>query len=217
MKYDCDLIRDVAGLHKDELLSEASRRIVAEHLRECPDCRSYYEEFNREPAFLTMPQCDGEVRDAAGRIKKYRRGQLACFGSFAAVMLALLLPWTGVPGISEVPGVSMVFRGQPLGFAGALLLILGIWFPFKTPIARRWCGWCGWGALLGAEIWRFLTGPVGYTVGVDFWGIFSLDIPSFGEMDLLCSLESVHSGFYLSVAATVLLGVCFHRLAKISG
>ena len=39
MKYDCDVIRDLLPLYADGVCSEGSRRMVEEHLRECPDCR----------------------------------------------------------------------------------------------------------------------------------------------------------------------------------
>ena len=52
MKYLCDVIRDLLPLYVDEVCSEKSSEIVREHLLECDDCRSYYEE-------LTEPmKCD---------------------------------------------------------------------------------------------------------------------------------------------------------------
>ena len=38
MKYPCDVIRDLLPLYADEACSQDSRRIVNEHLGECPDC-----------------------------------------------------------------------------------------------------------------------------------------------------------------------------------
>ena len=38
MKNPCDLIRDLLPLYADDACSETSRKIVEEHLEECPDC-----------------------------------------------------------------------------------------------------------------------------------------------------------------------------------
>ena len=46
MKYNCDLISDLLPLYKDEICSEASRKIVEEHLAECPDCKKMLNSLN---------------------------------------------------------------------------------------------------------------------------------------------------------------------------
>ncbi len=38
MKVHCDVIRDLLPLYADEACSEESRRMVDDHLQECPDC-----------------------------------------------------------------------------------------------------------------------------------------------------------------------------------
>lgn len=39
MKYNCDLISDLLPLYKDDICSGATKKIVEEHLAECPECR----------------------------------------------------------------------------------------------------------------------------------------------------------------------------------
>lgn len=39
MKYNCDLISDLLPLYKDDICSEATKKIVEEHLAECTECR----------------------------------------------------------------------------------------------------------------------------------------------------------------------------------
>ena len=46
MKYNCDLISDLLPLYKDEICSEASRKIIEEHLAECPDCKKMLNSLN---------------------------------------------------------------------------------------------------------------------------------------------------------------------------
>ena len=46
MKYNCDLISDLLPLYKDEICSEASRKIIEEHLAECPNCKKMLSSLN---------------------------------------------------------------------------------------------------------------------------------------------------------------------------
>ena len=43
MKTDCDVIRDLLPLYADDVCSGASRQIIDEHLKECPDCSAVLE------------------------------------------------------------------------------------------------------------------------------------------------------------------------------
>lgn len=39
MKYECDLVQDLLPLYQDEVCSDASKKIVEEHLKECESCK----------------------------------------------------------------------------------------------------------------------------------------------------------------------------------
>ena len=43
MKTHCDIIRDLLPLYADDACSDESRRLVDEHLQECPDCTNVLE------------------------------------------------------------------------------------------------------------------------------------------------------------------------------
>lgn len=43
MKLDCDVIRDLLPLYMDNVCSEKSKKIVEEHLSDCLDCKSFYD------------------------------------------------------------------------------------------------------------------------------------------------------------------------------
>ena len=43
MKYECDMVRDLLPLYQDSVCSEASRKIVEEHLQECSTCQQMAE------------------------------------------------------------------------------------------------------------------------------------------------------------------------------
>ena len=45
---ECDVIRDLIPLYKEDLLSDASNKLVENHLKTCNDCMNYYKEINNE-------------------------------------------------------------------------------------------------------------------------------------------------------------------------
>lgn len=48
MKISCNIIEDLLPLYVDDMVSEDSRQLVEEHLKECPSCRKMQEEMMRE-------------------------------------------------------------------------------------------------------------------------------------------------------------------------
>ena len=48
MKITCNIIEDLLPLYVDDMVSEDSRKLVEEHLKECPACRKMQEEMMRE-------------------------------------------------------------------------------------------------------------------------------------------------------------------------
>ena len=48
MKISCNIIEDLLPLYVDDMVSEDSRQLVEEHLKECPACRKMQEEMKRE-------------------------------------------------------------------------------------------------------------------------------------------------------------------------
>lgn len=42
MNWKCELVMDLAPLYYDGVASRVSKRLVKKHLRECPQCRTYY-------------------------------------------------------------------------------------------------------------------------------------------------------------------------------
>lgn len=48
MKMSCNIIEDLLPLYVDDMVSEDSRKLVEEHLKECPVCRKMQEEMVKE-------------------------------------------------------------------------------------------------------------------------------------------------------------------------
>ena len=46
MKYNCDLISDLLPLYKDDICSDTTKKIVEEHIAECPDCKKILNSLN---------------------------------------------------------------------------------------------------------------------------------------------------------------------------
>ena len=48
MKISCNVIEDLMPLYVDDGVSEDSRQLVEEHLRDCPSCRKMLEEIKKD-------------------------------------------------------------------------------------------------------------------------------------------------------------------------
>ncbi len=63
----CELVRDLLPLYTEGDLSPESSEIVKEHLEECADCRSLYEQMEKP---INLPQETAQVTAPINRIKK---------------------------------------------------------------------------------------------------------------------------------------------------
>ena len=50
MKKECEIVRDILPLYVDGVCSDASREIIVDHLKECPDCSAYLEQIRASEA-----------------------------------------------------------------------------------------------------------------------------------------------------------------------
>lgn len=96
MNWKCDVVTDLAPLYHDGLASKASRKLVKEHLRECPECRKNYKKYSPvEGVKMDMPISDAE--DFVFLAKQMRRRRLLAWGGFlsyvSATLVALALYW----------------------------------------------------------------------------------------------------------------------------
>lgn len=96
MNWKCDVVTDLAPLYHDGLASKASRKLVKEHLRECPECRKNYKKYSPvEGVKMDMPISNAE--DFVLLAKQMRRRRLLAWGGFlsyvSATLVALALYW----------------------------------------------------------------------------------------------------------------------------
>ena len=95
MSWKCEIVTDLAPLYHDKEASKASRKLVKEHLRECPECRAYYKKYRPvETMAAEEPVSDGVENFVLLAKKMRRRRQLLWLGFlfyFAGTMWALVL------------------------------------------------------------------------------------------------------------------------------
>ncbi|MBR5684017.1 MAG: zf-HC2 domain-containing protein [Ruminococcus sp.] len=79
MKYDHEIIRDLMPLCIDGIASEKSRKAVEEHLAECAECKSEWEQMkgNIQPCEnIPLPEDTAKYTATAKRVRKHHRWML---------------------------------------------------------------------------------------------------------------------------------------------
>ncbi|MBQ9111786.1 MAG: zf-HC2 domain-containing protein [Oscillospiraceae bacterium] len=57
MNMTCKLVRDLAELYQENIVSRESAQAIREHLKDCPECRRYYRDYDAvEAAKVAVPQ-----------------------------------------------------------------------------------------------------------------------------------------------------------------
>lgn len=92
MKMSCNIIEDLLPLYVDDMVSEDSRKLVEEHLKECPSCWKMQEEMvkeNRLSAAGNRSNSEKTNKTEAEPLKKIRRRIRK--KRIASVILAVIL------------------------------------------------------------------------------------------------------------------------------
>lgn len=86
MSWKCDIVTDLAPLYHDKEASKASRKLVQEHLRECPACRANYRKYRPVQNLASDMPFSGNVENFAMLAKRMRtRRLLLSLGFFSYV------------------------------------------------------------------------------------------------------------------------------------
>ena len=95
MKISCNIIEDLLPLYVDDMVSEDSRQLVEEHLKECTTCQKMMEEMKKENSLGHGKEglADAE-RKAIEPLKKIRR-KIRRKRIAAVLMAAVLVAATG--------------------------------------------------------------------------------------------------------------------------
>ena len=92
MKISCNIIEDLLPLYADDMVSEDSRQLIEEHLKECPSCRKMWEEIMKENHLATVSRENRSVqinKTEAEPLRKIR--QKIRKKRIASVLLAVVL------------------------------------------------------------------------------------------------------------------------------
>ena len=91
MNWKCEIVTDLAPLYHDREASKASRKLVKEHLRECPECRAYYRKYRPVEDFVAEMPASDPVENFAVLAKKMRRRRLLHWGGFLSYVSATIV------------------------------------------------------------------------------------------------------------------------------
>ncbi len=126
MKYNCDLISDLLPLYKDDICSETSRKIVEEHLAECPDCKKILNSLNDITIDEKIIKEKEEVINTQARFFK-RKSALA--GSIIALIFAIPILVCLIVNLATGSGLTWFF----IVLAGILVAASLIVVPLMVP------------------------------------------------------------------------------------
>lgn len=90
MSWKCDIVTDLAPLYHDKEASEASRKLVREHLRECPECRAYYKRYRPVENLAADMPFPGNVENFTVLAKKMRTRRLLLGVGFFSYVCATI-------------------------------------------------------------------------------------------------------------------------------
>ena len=65
MKRECSLIRDLLPLYVEQMVSEESKKIIEEHLAQCPSCKKVYEDMKELEWGMRPEMGENDESDAA--------------------------------------------------------------------------------------------------------------------------------------------------------
>lgn len=98
MKLPCKVIEDMLPMYYDGLCSDETGELVAEHLRDCPECRRMMEDLSSEVELPAQPVDDLKpLADIQAQWKKEKRRSMGKgIRATLAVLLAVLALWTAI-------------------------------------------------------------------------------------------------------------------------
>lgn len=121
MKRECSLIRDLLPLYVEQMVSEESKKIIEEHLAQCPSCKKVYEEMTERELGMRPEMGENDESEAAESFRRIcekgeaegadeNRGQCSAFvwaGDFPGLRDSCWHPW----GDHTAPLDNPYFRG----------------------------------------------------------------------------------------------------------
>lgn len=90
MKVFCDIIRDLLPLYAEDMVSEASKEMVREHLSQCPDCMERLNHI-KQVQCVSVIAADADISsmERVGKAIRKRRRTTAVFAALMALTVAM--------------------------------------------------------------------------------------------------------------------------------
>jgi hypothetical protein len=126
MKYNCDLISDLLPLYKDDICSEATKKIVEEHLAECTECRKMLADMSDVTIDEKIVKEKDEVINSQA---KFFKRKSAFAGSIIALIFSIPILVCLIVNLATGAGLTWFF----IVLAGILVAASLIIVPLMVP------------------------------------------------------------------------------------
>ena len=126
MKYNCDLISDLLPLYKDDICSEATKKIVEEHLVECPECKKMLADMSDVTIDEKIVKEKDEVINSQA---KFFKRKSAFAGSIIALIFSIPILVCLIVNLATGAGLTWFF----IVLAGILVAASLIIVPLMVP------------------------------------------------------------------------------------
>ena len=127
-KISCNVIQDIMPLYVDEIVSEDTKKLVEEHLKECEDCRKEMEKMRAKIILPNKKKINQAEKELFQKLKHRlinRRIAAAILGAIlvcallAGVYTILVLPKEPIPFDPQKMEVEIVGEDAYLSYAGS--------------------------------------------------------------------------------------------------
>ena len=126
MKFECDMISDLLPLYKDDICSEASRKIVEEHLAECPACKKLFSDMSDVSIDEQIVKEKNEVINSQARFFK-RKSAVA--GSIIGMIFFVPILVCLIVNLATGAGLTWFFIVLSALLVAASLIIVPLMVP----------------------------------------------------------------------------------------
>ena len=141
MSKECEIIRDLLPLYADDVVSDASREIIEDHLPDCPDCRDYLKK-------LRDSELEGSLKDEKNAViaygaKRFKRRSAAVGSAVSGFFMVPILLFLIINLVSELTMSWFFVVLAAMGVAASLIVV-----PLVVPRDKLFWTFCAFCASL---------------------------------------------------------------------
>ena len=158
MSKECEIIRDLLPLYADNVVSDASREIIEEHLPDCPECRDYLKKIRDNELESNLKEEKNAVIEYGA--KRFKRRSTIVGSTVSGLLMVPILIFLIINIVSELT-MNWFFVALASMCVAASLIVVPIIVP-EDRFFWTFCAFCASLVLLLAVICL-------YTHGDWFW------------------------------------------------